>query len=158
MSQEKWITHSMLFNSWLTERERIVVSWTGLLLYHCFAKQVCVHTPNISFIFNALSNLVVKYGDREVTCWVHLVLSLPWDLNSWERHINLWERDNMSWPRDHFVEVTTSLPRDAMLNDIHFSWPRLLMLKERHISSLMRKQTCVTIATQDYQKWIKHFY
>ncbi len=63
------------------------------------------------------------YGAREGPSSVHLVLSWPrhikswerdnmsWpqDINSWECHIKSWERDIMSWPRDRFVEVTTSL-------------------------------------------------
>ncbi len=131
---------------------------------------------------NSLNNFCIArfvlYGDRQVMCSVHLVLSWPWHNNSWEhdnmswpRDINLWEchnsweRDIMSWPQDHFVEVTTSLCRGLEMlcwgNDIHYSWP-LLMLREWHIflvaTSLMRKQTCVTIATRDYQKWIIFFY
>ncbi len=95
------------------------------------------------------------YGAREGSSSVHLVLS-------WPRNIKSWERDIMSWPRDRFVEVTTSLCRGLEMlcwgNDIHFSWPRLLMLRERHIflvaTSLMCKQTYVTIATLDYQWFI----
>ncbi|KAL0148657.1 hypothetical protein M9458_055984 [Cirrhinus mrigala] len=59
-----------------------------------------------------------NYGDREGTPSVHLSLSWPRHINSWERDImswprdiNSWERHIMSWPRDHFVEVTTSLCR-----------------------------------------------
>ncbi len=41
------------------------------------------------------------------------------------------------------------------------SWPRDVKLREQHpflvATSLMSKQTCVTIATWDYQRWIKHF-
>ncbi len=98
------------------------------------------------------------YGDREGTSSVQLVLS-------WPLHIKSWERDNMSWPRDRFVKVTTSLCRGLEMlcwgNNIHFSWPQLIMLRERHIflvaTSLMHKQIYVTIGTRDYQRWIKHF-
>ncbi len=71
------------------------------------------------------SEYMQSYGAREGPSSVHLVLSWPRDINSWERdnmlwprdinlwecHINSWERDIMSWPRDRFVEVTTSLCR-----------------------------------------------
>ncbi len=71
------------------------------------------------------------------------------------------------WPWDCFVNVIT-YPGLKMLcwgNDIHFSCPRLIMLRERHIflvaTSLMCKQTCVTIATLEFRDsfiilfWIK---
>ncbi len=87
-------------------------------------------------------------GAREGTSSVHLVLSWTRDINLWERHINSWERDIMSWPRDRFVKVTTSLCRGLEMlcwgNNIHFSLPGLLMLREPHIflvaTSLMHKQ------------------
>ncbi len=39
------------------------------------------------------------------------------------------------------------------------SWPRDVMLRERHIFSRGHqfKQTCVATATRDYQRWIKQF-
>ncbi len=55
----------------------------------------------------------------------------------WPLYINSWERDNMLWPRD----VKLREQRHPFLVD----------------TSLMRKQTCVTIATWDYQRWIKLF-
>ncbi len=92
-----------------------------------------------------------SYGDWEGTSSVHLVLAWPRHINLWERHINLWERD-MLWPRDCFVEVTTSISRGL----------DLLMLREGHIflvaTSLMSKQIYVTIATRDYQRWIKQLF
>ncbi len=69
---------------------------------------------------------------------------------SWPQHINSWERDNMSWPRDHFVEIRTSLCRGH--TDVKLREQRHPFLVD---TSLMRKQTCVTIATCDYQRWIK---
>ncbi len=44
--------------------------------------------------------LCQMYGDREGPSSVHLVLSWPQDINSWERHI-------MTWPQDHFVKGKT---------------------------------------------------
>ncbi len=49
-----------------------------------------------------------KYGAREGSYSVHLVLS-------WPPHIKSWERDIMSWPRDRFVKVTTSLSRGLQM-------------------------------------------
>ncbi len=100
------------------------------------------------FVWPFMPLLYGSYGDWEGTSSVHLVLPWPRHINSWERHINLWERD-MLWPRDCFVEVTTSLCRGLEMlcwgDNIHFSWPRLLMLREGHIflvaTSLMRKQS-----------------
>ncbi len=82
----------------------------------------------------------VIYGDWEGPSLVHLVLS-------WPQHINSREHDNMLWPR-----YINSLQCDIM------SWPRDVMLREQHIflvaTSLMRKQTYVTIATRYYQRGI----
>ncbi len=38
------------------------------------------------------------------------------------------------------------------------SWPRDVMLRERHIFLVVNrfKQTCMSTATWDYQRWIKH--
>ncbi len=48
---------------------------------------------------------------------------------SWPQHINSWERDYISWPRNVNLRENPFLVA----------------------TSLMRKQTCVTIATWDYQ-------
>ncbi len=39
------------------------------------------------------------------------------------------------------------------------SWPRDVMLRERHIFLVVTrfKQTCMATATRDYQRWIKLF-
>ncbi len=89
----------------------------------------------LSSAFNKKCNQMWSkvYGAWQGPSSVHLVLSWPRHIKLWGHHINSWERDSMLW--------------------------RLLMLRELHIflvaTSLMRKQTYVTIATQDYQRWIK---
>ncbi len=73
-----------------------------------------------------------------IKSWEHDNMLWPRDINSWERHINSWECDIMSWPRD------------VMLRELHiFVMYELCMPRE--ILNLMHKQTYVTIATRDYQ-------
>ncbi len=50
----------------------------------------------------------------------------------------------MSWPRD-----VKSWPRDSVLRELHIFLVAM---------SLMRKQTCVTIATHNYQRWIYSYF
>ncbi len=122
-------------------------------------ESLCRESPEYFSVPSFTVFSTVFYSAQEGPSSVHLVLSWPRHINSWES-LNSWEHD-MSWPRDHFVEVTTSLcswPRDAMLrNDIHFSWPRLLMLREQHIFLVARvilTKSYVDHSTRDYQGFI----
>ncbi len=104
-------------------------------------------TSNSIFkIQSAEIQIVQKVGQRSSTGksrWspksrfssLRLVLSWPWHINSWE-------------------------PRDALLREPYI-YIYICLWREQHpflvATSLMRKQTCVTIATWDYQRWIKYF-
>ncbi len=79
------------------------------------------------------SSKCLNYDDHEEPSSVHLVLSWLWDINSWERHIYSWDRDSMLWECNRF-----------------FSRGQHIFLVA---TSLMRKQTYVTIATRDFQRW-----